>query len=237
MPLTASAFDTAHYGLPIAWLARGGDDDDLESALATARRDGYAVVFVRLHEGDAWCGELGARGHRPVDTLVTSTLAFDAVIPHPDVAIEQRATVDDRADVAAVVAITNATLHTSHLHADPRLPRAATAALYAAWVSNDLAGRASRTLLARDADGAISGFLTVVVRERTAAIDLVAVHPDHHGRGIGSALIAAFVAWVRAEGLAATVGTQADNPALRLYRRCGFVPSSTQLTYHLWLDR
>src|SRR5215470_2108627 len=55
MPLTASAFDTAHYGLPIAWLARGGDDDDLESALATARRDGYAVVFVRLLEGDAWC--------------------------------------------------------------------------------------------------------------------------------------------------------------------------------------
>jgi len=236
MRLTASAFDSSHYGMRIAWLARDGDDD-LADALAVARHDGYAVVFVRLPEGDAWCSALTARGQRPVDTLVTSTLLFDAAILHPEVAIEQRATVDDRADVAAVVAITNATLHTSHLHADPRLPRAATEALYAAWVSNDLAGRAVRTLLARDANGVISGFLTVVVRDRTAVIDLIAVHPDHHGRGIGSALIAAFVAWVRAEGLAATVGTQVDNPALRLYRRCGFVPTSTQLTYHLWLDR
>lgn len=236
MRLTQSAFDTAHYGLRVAWLARDGDGDDLASALAAARHDGFAVVFVRLPEGDPWCNELAARGQRPVDTLVTSTLLFDTVIPHPDIAIEARATVDDREDVAAIVAITRATLHTSHLHADPRLPREHTEALYAAWVTNDLAGRAARTLLARDGDDVI-GFLTVLVREGTAIIDLIAVHPDHHGRGVGSALIAAFVAWVRAQGLAATVGTQVDNPALRLYRRCGFVPSSTQLTYHLWLDR
>ena len=42
--------------------------------------------------------------------------------------------------------------------------------------------------------------------------------------------------WTGARPIAATVGTQADNPALRLYARCGFVPTATHVTYHLWLD-
>jgi GNAT superfamily N-acetyltransferase len=236
MRLEPSAFDSKFYGLRVATLVRDSDEDELDDALAAARRDGYAVVFMRLPEGDPWCGELAARGHASVDTLVTSTLSFVAQIQHPPIPIEHHPIVDDPADVAAVVAITNATLHISHLHADTRLPRDATEALYAAWVTNDLAGRAARTLLARQ-HGDVVGFLTVVVRGGTAIIDLIAVHPDWHGRGVGSALLASFCAWVRAQGLGATVGTQSDNPALRLYQRCGFIPTTTQLTYHLWLDR
>ena len=233
--LRPSAFDTKFYGLRIAWLVRD-DDEDLESALAAARRDGYAVVFVRLPDGDPWCDELARRGYHSIDTLVTSTLSSIVAIPHPPIAVEHQPVVDDPADVAAVIDITNATLHVSHLHADPRLPREATQALYAAWARNDLAGRGARTLLARDG-GDVIGYLAVVVRDATAIIDLIAVRPAWHGRGVGSALITSFAAWVREQGLAATVGTQAENPALRLYARCGFVATQTQLTYHLWLDR
>jgi GNAT superfamily N-acetyltransferase len=56
------------------------------------------------------------------------------------------------------------------------------------------------------------------------------------GRGAGAALIAGFVDWLGDRAITATVGTQADNPALRLYARCGFVPTATHVTYHLWLD-
>jgi len=229
--LHLSAFDSDHYALRIGVLGPGGD---LDAAIASARRDGYDVVFVRLLDTDPWCGELERRGHRPVDTLVTSTLTDELAPAHPAIPVEHHATVTG-ADADAIVAITTATIHTSHLHADPRLPAARTQALYAAWIRNDLAGRAERTLVARDG-GEVIGYLAALVRDDTAIIDLIAVRPDWHGRGVGSALIASFVDWVRERGLGATVGTQADNPALRLYARCGFAPTTTQLTYHLWLD-
>jgi GNAT superfamily N-acetyltransferase len=237
MRLVASAFDSEHYGIRVAWAHREAPDDSLEDTLAAARSERHDVVFLRLVQGDPWCDELARRGQVPVDTLVTSALVDGPMtIAHPAIPIEDHATVDVPVDIDAVVAITNATLHTTHLHADPRLPLEKTHALYAAWVRNDLAGRAARTLLARDAEDVI-GYLTVVVRDGAAIIDLVAVRPDWHGRGVGSALIASFVRWVREQQLAATVGTQADNPALRLYARCGFVPITTHLTYHLWLEQ
>jgi GNAT superfamily N-acetyltransferase len=234
MLLQASAFDTEHYGLAIASLARTTDADDLDAAIAAGRAAGYAVLFVRLPDSDPWCSLLAARGHQPVDTLVTSKLVGSPAIAHPEIAVEHHATVAG-ADADAVVAITTATIQTSHLHADSRLPIDKTRALYATWIRNDLAGRAALTLLARDA-GTVIGYCAVVVRGETAVIDLIAVHPAWHGRGVGSALIASFTRWVAEHGYAATVGTQASNAALRLYRRCGFVPISTQLTYHLWLD-
>ncbi|HEX8110750.1 MAG TPA: GNAT family N-acetyltransferase, partial [Kofleriaceae bacterium] len=77
-----------------------------------------------------------------------------------------------------------------------------------------------------------------------AMIDLVAVAAAWRGRGAGARLLAGCIDWLGDwigdrpgdHAHVATVGTQADNPALRLYRRCGFVPTATHVTYHLWLD-
>jgi GNAT superfamily N-acetyltransferase len=237
MRVEPSPFDSAHYGLPIGRLVRDPDDraDELRAALAAARSDRLAVVFVRLAAGDPLCGVLAGDGHAPVDTLVTSTLGRDrpAIRGNPAIAIEHTDRLDDEAALTAIAAITGETIRTSHLHADPRLPAARTRELYAAWARNDATHRAQRTLLAR-AGRELIGYLTVLASPGAAAIDLVAVTARWHGRGVGSALIAGFIDW--AGDRVATVGTQADNPALRLYARCGFVPTATHLTYHLWLD-
>jgi len=50
------------------------------------------------------------------------------------------------------------------------------------------------------------------------------------GRGVGASLIAGFIDWLGDRSALATVGTQAGNPALRLYARCGFVPTATHVT-------
>ena len=135
--------------------------------------------------------------------------------------------------------ITGEAIRTSHLHADPRLPAERTRALYAAWATNDVTGRAQQTIVAR-AGRSLIGYLTVVATPATAPttamIDLVAVAAAWRGRGAGAALVAGFVDWLGDRPITATVGTQADNPALRLYARCGFVPTATHVTYHLWLD-
>lgn len=236
MSLARSAFDSDHYGIAIArWVPEPADT--LAATLARARADGHAVVFVRLAEDEPRCAELAAAGHAPVDTLVTSTLVRPppAIRTRADVAIEHHAALAG-ADVDAVAAITADSIATSHLHYDPKLPLERTRRIYAAWGRNDVTGRAQRVIVARHA-GALIGYVAVLATPTTAVIDLIAVARAHHGGGVGSALLAAFVADVVARGpdVVATVGTQSDNPALALYGRCGFVPTARHVTYHLWL--
>jgi GNAT superfamily N-acetyltransferase len=237
MRVEASAFDSQHYGFPIGKLiaARGDGAGELAEAIEAARRDQLAVVFLRLAAGDPLCAVLDRDGHVPVDHLVTSTLGTARPpLAAPAIAIEHHDRLDDAADIAEVAAITRASMQRSHLHDDPRLDLEATRRAYAAWARNDVTGRAQRTLLARS-DTALIGYLTVVGGPGTAMIDLVAVTPSWHGRGVGSALLAGFIDWIGDRDVVATVGTQADNPALRLYARAGFVPTAHHLTYHLWL--
>lgn len=232
MAIEASPFDSKHYGIRIGrWT--GGDPANALAEIAAAGAS-YDVVFARLVERDPVRDVLERAGHRAVDILVTSTLAAGPPLV-VEREVERHPTLSDPADIAAVVAIATASLRTSHLHADPRLPPERTAALYAEWTTNDVTGRADHTLIVRAPDGAPSGFLTALATATTCSIDLVAVDPARHGGGAGSALVGHFVNWARARGGTATVGTQHDNPALRLYQRTGFVPSAKHFTYHLWL--
>jgi GNAT superfamily N-acetyltransferase len=246
MRLAACPFDSEHYGLTVGRLVRDPGDGpaELAAAIAAARRERHAVVFVRFTADDPLRGALEAAGHTPVDTLVTSTLsarpeARPRIERSAALTIEHHDRLADPADVAAVAAITGEAIRTSHLHADPRLPAERTRALYAAWATNDVTGRAQRTFIARDGR-ALIGYLTVVATPDTAMIDLVAVAAAWRGRGAGASLIAGFIDWLGDwsgdRAVIATVGTQAGNPALRLYARCGFVPTATHVTYHLWLD-
>ena len=59
--------------------------------------------------------------------------------------------------------------------------------------------------------------------EGAGLVDLLAVHPDHRGRGLGQAMLqAAFAGFAAADLGEAQLGVAADNPkALRLYERCG----------------
>ena len=231
-----SAFDSAHYGIKIGRVVPT-EPADLDATLATGKARGYAVLFLRVPEEAPVVAELAARGIVPCERLVTSTLVTPARPPvRASCAIEQLDQVTDPAAIDAIAALTGESFRNTHLHVDPRLPQDRTRALYAAWARNDVTGRAQRTILAREG-GDIVGYITVVVARDTAVIDLVAVTPARQGAGIGGAMLDALLEWLATTGLAATVGTQADNRALVLYRRYGFVPTQVHATFHLWLDR
>jgi GNAT superfamily N-acetyltransferase len=239
MRLVASPFDCAHYGLAIGRLVRDDGDgpEELAAAIAAARHERHAVLFVRLAGDDPLRGALDRAGYAAIDTLVTSTLGPDrpAIPRSGELAIERHDRLDEPSDLVAVAAITGEAIRTSHLHADPRLPVERTRALYAAWAINDVTGRAQQTIVAR-AGRELIGYLTVLAGADTAMIDLVAVAAAWRRRGAGASLVAGFIDWLGDRAIPATVGTQAGNPALRLYARCGFVPTATHVTYHLWLD-
>jgi GNAT superfamily N-acetyltransferase len=96
-------------------------------------------------------------------------------------------------------------------------------------------GRA--TVLVAEVAGAGAGFLAYTVQPegRTGEVALLAVHPDHQNRGIGTALNRVALERMRAGGVAlASVGTGGDPghaPARRAYEKAGYTALPTVRYY------
>jgi mycothiol synthase len=89
--------------------------------------------------------------------------------------------------------------------------------------------------LVAEREGQVAGFILVRRWEDEAVgfIDVLAVHPEHQRRGLGSALLETAFARMAALGLTqAQLGVASDNPrALALYARVGMAPLFTADTY------
>src|SRR5262249_40939899 len=84
------------------------------------------------------------------------------------------------------------------------------------------------TVLVAQVDGAVVGFIAYAVdpSEQTGEVELLAVHPDHQNRGIGTALNTYVLDEMKARGVQlAVVGTGGDPghaPARRSYEKAGY---------------
>ncbi len=84
-----------------------------------------------------------------------------------------------------------------------------------------------RVWVAED-DGAVAGFATarMLPEDDMGEIHLLAVDPEHQGRGVGTALTGAATDWIREQGAAvAMVETGGDDghaPARAAYERAGY---------------
>lgn len=98
--------------------------------------------------------------------------------------------------------------------------------------AHDLAPELS---LVAEREGRAVGFLLTRrwIEAPVAYIDLLAVHPEEQGRGVGSALLSTGFAAFAAAGLAeAQLGVASDNPrAVDLYERLGMTPKFQVDTY------
>jgi mycothiol synthase len=103
----------------------------------------------------------------------------------------------------------------------------------AAWTQRHLHAHNLDPLTSRVAPG--QGFALVRRWEDDVAyVELLAVHPDHAGRGLGSALLTAVFAAAARHGYRRSVlNVASDNPdALRLYERVGMVERWRIDDYH-----
>ncbi len=236
MKILASPFDSAHYRMRVARLHI--DETEGDSALGEAEQqaisEGYDVVFARVLAGTPVHAAFTNRGAHHVDELITSRRDVGGPVQgSTELAIEHLERLVEPRDIEAVARMTAHGITRSHLHADVRLPVERTRELYERWAINDVTGRAQGVFIARVGE-TVAGYISVLTRDGNAILDLVVVSPERRGLGIGGQLVAACCRWATASAHPALVGTQADNPALRLYARAGFVPVSTHLTYHLW---
>jgi ribosomal protein S18 acetylase RimI-like enzyme len=229
LPVSESTFEAELFGGPV-WRLDAGRAADAADVAAAARAAGVRLISCRIPAEDlSAAARLQGAGFRLIERLVT--LRRD-IVSVPDVT---RPVAPARAaDRDACVAIAVAALQQDRYHADPQIDHRIADALKAAWVSNNLAGRADLSLVARNAAGEVVGFNQLLKVGREAVIDLIAVAPTAQHQGYGRALVAAGLRAYLGQADTMRVGTQGSNGAsLALYQSAGFTKVQEQLTYHL----
>lgn len=232
---TFLAFDSEHFGVPIARLdGEHHDRAGLEPALAacTARRIACAYCLVPAAELEAIRAVEDA-GFRLVDQRLTLARPLESA--HQVVPSIRGATAEDVPALEALAAVS----HTdSRFFADPHFARDRCAELYRRWIARSCTEGYADVVLTEGAVGEPAGYITCHrdAASRTGRIGLVAVGEKHQGRGVGRRLIAGALRWfLDAAVVEVDVATQARNiRAQRLYQSSGFKSQSSSLWFHKW---
>ncbi|HID07683.1 MAG TPA: GNAT family N-acetyltransferase [Armatimonadetes bacterium] len=138
----------------------------------------------------------------------------------------------------------------ARLAIDASLPREAVAEEYRrearGYAERVMRGEKGIAVFVAEEDNATVGYIVVGVRDRSrdiygflwGAIISLAVDPEHWGKGIGSALIAEGLKWLKQQGVKyAEVSTDQNNiPAIRAYEKNGFRVVYSGVTLSQFLD-
>jgi ribosomal protein S18 acetylase RimI-like enzyme len=221
---------------PDAWLSEvmarpvfrvdgSGATDELE---AHRRRGFYFAKVPTDRVGDVRA--LTRIGYAVVDTAVTFELVNDLPI---ETSVEVRECMP--ADADGVLAIAGSAFRYSRFHLDPDVGLELAHRVKREWIANYVAKRRGDALLVALVADKPAGFLASLVSHGTAAIDLVAVATEAHGKGVGTALCAAFAR--RYTGMPRLVGTQVVNvPSIRMYTKLGYQLARSQYVLHHHVD-
>lgn len=228
---TASRFSpdawlTETFGRPVFRLssrqAPGAEEAAAEMARLAGSRD--AFFYAKLPTSDVSdCIALVNAGFHVIDTAIT--LAWRGGELPAATGISAALAKQDQ--LSAIPEIAGNCFRWSRFHQDPRIPASLANRIKRRWMENYVLGNRGSALYAVDIGGAVAGFLAVmestVERRPVAVIDLVGVAPVYQGRGVGAALLRAFMADWRGRVSELRVGTQAANiRSISLYESRGF---------------
>jgi ribosomal protein S18 acetylase RimI-like enzyme len=214
--------------------AAGEITDSLRQHLAG--RSDRAMYYAKVDTRDVRTAQaLAAAGMSVVDVNVTLGAA-----PHTAVPDAPGVRVDDcsAADAPAVLDIAGSAFRYSRFHLDPDVPTELAHRIKREWIANYVSKARGEALLVAHLAGRPAGFLAVIGgmqgERRVRTIDLVAVDERAQRRGVGRALVAAFVRRFSPCADLLQVGTQVANaPSLALYQRLGFTVMHSTYVLHL----
>lgn len=221
--VTADAWLSGELGVPAFHL--NGSADDARAHLPQHR----SFVDAKVPARDiAAVHALLDLGFRPVDVNVT--------LDRPRAGIEEARAAGvgfaERADAEAVAAIAAASLRTSRFHLDPLVADDVADRLKGSWARGFFAGTRGDWMVVARAGGRAIGFLQLLSRPDALVIDLIAVHADHRGAGLGRAMIG-FASEACGDQPLVRVGTQVANvDSLRFYEALGFTIVRTEHVLH-----
>jgi ribosomal-protein-alanine N-acetyltransferase len=106
-----------------------------------------------------------------------------------------------------------------------------------AWTRSQLAGILPMSgvslVLARDGGGETVGFSLFRMVADESELLLLAVQPERHRQGVGRLLLSDFLERARNDGVARVhLEVRDGNPAVDMYRNCGFSPIGRRRNYY-----
>lgn len=121
---------------------------------------------------------------------------------------------------------------------DPNFPRIKANAMFEEWIVRSVQKTYADDVLVIVQGNRVAAMATVADKGGYSNIGLVAVAEDFRGRGFGETIVRAAQNWTREKGIRRiTVTTQgANQPARRLYQKCGFELEKAEFVYHFWSD-
>jgi ribosomal protein S18 acetylase RimI-like enzyme len=125
----------------------------------------------------------------------------------------------------------------SRFHQDPNIPKNVADMIKRKWVQNYFKGERGECILVAEVSGRPVGFLAIAkAREKDQTIriiDLIGVHMDYQGRGIGNQMVNYFISDSISHCDTLRVGTQIINlPSLHLYEKKGFCITDSAYVLH-----
>jgi ribosomal protein S18 acetylase RimI-like enzyme len=221
--------------------ASTGADPDLHflascfPARAAQAQPAFYYAKVPTHQVET-VAALTTLGFRTVDVSIILSCVPQMIanpVCHTGLVVREATT----ADGEALLGIAASCFRYSRFHLDPEFRPECANAIKRAWVQSYLTRQRGEQLLAAFVGERPVGFLAVLetkIKGKNArAIDLVGVDHAQQGRGVGKALVGAFLVECTKRGSLAVVGTQAANlPSLRLYESMGFRVYKTTYVLH-----
>lgn len=125
----------------------------------------------------------------------------------------------------------------SRFNTDPKFSKEQYERLYTCWAINSVKHKIADIVLIAEHGSDIVGMVTAKKRRGYGQIGLIAVDEKMRGQNIGTDLVHKSLQWFLSQGIKTVkVKTQAKNiTACRLYEKCDFKISKSELVYHFWL--
>ena len=207
----------------------------LKACIVDAEDHGVCFLSARLPEDAiASLHTVEAVGFRVIESFLTFGRQTAGEIP-VNGASDCHIRLAQPEDMEVVASIAYRAFESFRLRVDPQVPESRARHSRREWVRNGFKGRAEAIYIAENKNHLV-GFVLLrskVDMERVGEIELIAVDPAFHGRGIGKALVAEAIRHYRGETSEIQVGTQAKNlQAIGLYTRMGFSVVRSEFSFH-----
>jgi ribosomal protein S18 acetylase RimI-like enzyme len=238
-PYQILPWDSENFGLVVARLPEALADAALRTALHEARVAGVELVYWAATHRRPVSPQLLAdfAGHL-VDRKVTFARRLDDAGTFTVPAGVQLTEAPRGPASVRLMELARASGHTSRYYVDPRFPRDRCRLLYETWIERSTRREIADQVLAvtTEGDSEPAGMITLSLRDAAGGIGLIAVLPEHRGKGFASVLMRAGHHWLCTHGTSrVTVVTQLDNAAAcRLYRRFDYTIETVHDFYHFW---
>lgn len=218
--------------------ARPIGPEDIEDALSQLRARGVRLAYWPMSAGDLDLRKAAERaggllvdekryyGRRCATTQVGKTTSGAAKVGR------YRGGADESLEDLAIQSGAY-----SRFAVDSKIGRDRFEQLYRLWIRKSISGDLADAVLVAGSSSRPKGMITVRAENACGEIGLVAVASEEHGRGIGEQLVSVAQSWFEQEACdhVVVVTQGANEPACKLYEKCGFQCEKTEDFFHFWL--